>query len=96
MAVSQEYINNTKNPTSIANIGDTVVYTGIIKSVINKNTKNLLRTFFKPGQECIVQDIGTTEQGVYFYRFEDYANQYPCESFTKSKKEILSILYGLK
>jgi len=37
MAVSQEYINNTKNPTSIANIGDTVVYTGIIKSVINKN-----------------------------------------------------------
>jgi len=77
-------------------VGETVIYTGVIKSLINNYTESLLKTFFYIGKECKVTEIGITSSGVRFYRFEKHVNLYPCESFSKSGRLIMSIKYDLR
>lgn len=81
---------------NLAKVGDVVIYTGIVKSIIYGDTKDLLDEFFEPGRRYLVEEVGIADNGVHFYKFKNFANPYPCESFVKEGKESLSFIYGLR
>lgn len=80
---------------SLAQVGDIVIYTGDTSHSIDRETVELLKTFFVPEREYEVREVGSID-GYNYYKFKRYTNIYPCDSFIKKGKEYIKLLYNLK